>query len=145
MSTLLLRFTVKGRPRAQKHEAGRKGGGRRTDPETREYMHRAGWDATQAVQKSARRWPTKAEVYMDLYIYYLREKPRADPENVMAVLQDAFTSILWWNDAEVLGRAQRTWWPGKNTTPPPSEVCEKGRYVGGVIVEVWTVEEAASC
>jgi Holliday junction resolvase RusA-like endonuclease len=120
------------------HEGARKGGGRRTEDKSRAYKRHAAWYARKAIADNRGQgdWPYGGDVYMDVEIYYGRKHPRPDPENVIAILQDAFTRVLWWDDRNVLGRPNYHWWPTKNADRIPPPLFENGKYKGGVCIHI---------
>jgi len=133
-----LAFFIPGSPVGQEHEENKKYGGRRTAERTRQYMNSCGWYARKAICDHGQqgKWPYEGDIWMDVELYYLRESPRPDPENVIASLQDGFTRILWMNDRNVLGRPNYHWWPGKNGDMIPPQFVEMGKYVGGVNIVI---------
>lgn len=119
---------------------------RYTEEKSRKYMNLCATYAMKAIadDRAQGQWPYEGDVSMQFEIYYIRESPRPDPENVAAILQDGFTKILWMNDRNVLPYAKSHWWPGKNRTPPPPAVFDGARahnkYLGGVCVRIEKID-----
>jgi len=88
-----------------------------TPKKTRVYENYVGYMARLALQKMpfelAKAFPTDEQVFLDLEIYH-RNGRKPDADNVVKVIEDGLTKILWDDDRNVLPRVQFETWPDAN-------------------------------
>ena len=119
-----LRFSIPGKPQGKKR-VGRNKQGKAYNP-TAEYEKHVAMFAMEAYSQLSFEkrieWPTKKQVFMDVWIYHdltdLRKKP--DSGNVIKAIEDALSGTrkrsfyLWKDDKHVLSRPQGEYWPDDN-------------------------------
>jgi crossover junction endodeoxyribonuclease RusA len=112
-----LYFVVKGPPFGKERPRSGKDGRHRTPIKTKNYESYVGMLARQALlrlpEKEADCFPTKKQVFMDIWIYH-KNAIKPDSDNVVKAIEDGLSGVLWYNDRHVLTRPQAERWPDAN-------------------------------